>query len=208
MPTKRASSGPDSAAKRAKEAEVPMAEWKDIVAVSKRWSKVSSSRNIDAEYKWMRDRDLEKAYSYVCICTAPFARDDDDDDEDEDEDEDEEEEGEEEEGEEEEPPKQRCDGGRTCLCDKPASEHPDHPWQILQAGKLKWLMQRSMCDIRDPDGFGMYIYNDWSAWGALEVLENLILDFVEAKGNWKEQWVVVEGMAWWLNESSSGAVYR
>jgi hypothetical protein len=53
----------------------------------------------------------------------------------------------------------------------------------------------------------MYVYNDWFAWGSMKVLENMILDFVEVKGNWKEQWVIIEGMAWWLNESSSGAVY-
>lgn len=128
MPPKRASTGPDSAAKRAKDDDVPTAEWKDILAVSKRWSKVSASRNLDAHYIWTRDKDLEKAYTYVCLCTAPFGRGDDEEDEEEDE---------EEEEEEEEDPSQWCDGGKTCLCDKPASEHPEHPWQIMHAGKEK-----------------------------------------------------------------------
>lgn len=52
-----------------------------------------------------------------------------------------------------------------------------------------------MCDVREPDSFRMYLYNDWFAYGCLEVLENMILDYVEEKGNWKEQWITIEGMA-------------
>lgn len=42
----------------------------------------------------------------------------------------------------------------------------------------------------------------------MEVLQNLILDFVEAKDNWKEQWVVCEAMAFWLSDHSSDPLYQ
>jgi hypothetical protein len=31
-----------------------------------------------------------------------------------------------------------------------------------------------------------------------EVIENLLLDFVEANGNWREQWVVCEALSFFL----------
>jgi len=54
---------------------------------------------------------------------------------------------------------------------------------------------RSMVMFRDPDTFGMHTYNDYFGYGCLEMAQNLILDFDEAKGNWKEQWVVCETTA-------------
>jgi hypothetical protein len=44
----------------------------------------------------------------------------------------------------------------------------------------------------------MYTFNDHEGYGCLEMLQNLILDFEEAAGNYKEQWVVCEALAFFL----------
>lgn len=44
----------------------------------------------------------------------------------------------------------------------------------------------------------MYIYNDFAGYGLVEVMQNIVLDFVEAEGNWKEQWAICEGTAHFL----------
>ncbi|KAJ3947027.1 uncharacterized protein N0V96_003412 [Colletotrichum fioriniae] len=38
-------------------------------------------------------------------------------------------------------PKQKCDGGKTCLCTKPAAKHPDVPYVITHAGFRKLMNQ-------------------------------------------------------------------
>jgi hypothetical protein len=155
------------------------------------------------------------AYAFVCLCQPPF-RTSDDGDEDEDDDEEEEDEEEKDEDEEDEENKEpensgklkrgKCDGGKTCLCDKPAAEHPDHIWKLSAAGKDKFFTQRIHVDLRSPDTFGMYTFNDHEGYGVLEVLQNLVLDFEEAAGNYKEQWAVCEALAFFLEDDSSGIV--
>ncbi|WDK12505.1 hypothetical protein CGRA01v4_03785 [Colletotrichum graminicola] len=159
---------------------------------SNRWSAVSASRNADNDYKKaLEDTD---AYAYTCRCPfgAKSGGDFDDDDEDEFED-DEDDEGHQ---------QPKCDGGETCLCTKPAEEHPDAPFFMTNAGYRKLMTQNIHCELRDPDNFGMYTYNDHAAYGVLQVIQNIILDFEEAKDNWKEQWVICEAMVpfiWYLS---------
>jgi hypothetical protein len=74
---------------------------------------------------------------------------------------------------------------------------------ITQAGLHKFLAQRTMTYLRCPDMFDMYIYNDFYPYGILEVLENLLLDYLEAKDDWKEQWVVCETIVWFLLDHCS-----
>lgn len=74
---------------------------------------------------------------------------------------------------------------------------------ITKAGLAKFLSQRTMTYLRRPDMFDMCIYNDFYSYGILEVLENLLLDYVEAEGNWKEQWDVCQTIAWFLLDHSS-----
>lgn len=177
-------------------------EWIQVLHRSSRWAEVSGSRNADAEYKWLQQKEGEEsAYSYQCLCQPPWEVDSDEDEEDSDSDEDGEDEEDDEEGSKKE--KVKCDAGKTCLCGKPASEHPDHHWIISHAGLQKFNTQRTMCYLRCPDAFDMHIYNDFEGYGVLEVLENLLLDFVEADGNWKEQWVVCETMVWFLLDDAS-----
>ncbi|KAE8145301.1 hypothetical protein BDV25DRAFT_133908 [Aspergillus avenaceus] len=79
-----------------------------------------------------------------------------------------------------------CDGGKKCPCRKPASEYPEYPWIITPAGYRKLSHQFLHVNPRTPDLFDMSIYNDFEGFGTVEVLQNLVLDFVEAKDNWKE----------------------
>ncbi|KAK4151206.1 hypothetical protein C8A00DRAFT_45544 [Chaetomidium leptoderma] len=144
------------------------------------------------------------AYNFVCMCQVPFTEDDEEYDED-----DEENEETEESGVEKRTKRVECDGGEKCLCDKPASEHPNHPWKFSYAGKRKFLTQVNLFRLRCPDYFDMYTFNDHEGYGVLEMLQNLMLDFEEAAGNYKEQWAVCEGLALFLataNADSAGRI--
>ena len=57
---------------------------------------------------------------------------------------------------------------------KPASEHPDWKWVVMDETWMimtEWHRRASYCD---PDNFDMHIYNDWFAWGLSELHENLV----------------------------------
>ena len=165
-----------------------------------RWSLgISGSANVDVEYM-MATEDKEKAYRFVCLCRPPFYNENGDDDDDED-------------AEPSNPPKKakeqaECDGGDTCLCNKPASEHPGHIWKLSYAGLRKFHTQTVHVQLRDPDNFDMYTFNRHGAYGVLEVLQNLILDFEEASDEYREQWAVCEGLAFFLNAGPAWDVTR
>jgi hypothetical protein len=182
-------------------------------ARGQRWSPVSGSANVDTAYRELW-KTPEKAYQYVCWCRPPFPGEssdsdsDDDEEEDEDENEDEDDDEDNDGGDEEKEnnngdnnkPKKKpsCDGGKTCLCNKPANDHPNHIWVTTFACRRKFFAQESFVQMRDPDNFGMSTYNDHAGYGVLQVVENLLLDFVEADSNWREQWVVCETLAMFL----------
>jgi hypothetical protein len=100
-----------------------------------------------------------------------------------------------------------CDDGKTCLCGKPAAEHPDHPWVFTFAGQQKFLTSILQLNLRNPDCFGMYVYNDSYGWGTMEVVENILVDFQEAEGNWKEQWAMCEAIAMLWLRGAPGPLY-
>ncbi|KAJ5280034.1 hypothetical protein N7478_005406 [Penicillium angulare] len=56
-----------------------------------------------------------------------------------------------------------------------------------------------MHTLHDPDGFGVSGTYEHGCFGILEFLQNTLLDFYEAKGNWKEQWVVCQSLFLWTN---------
>ncbi|PWY96182.1 hypothetical protein BO94DRAFT_570544 [Aspergillus sclerotioniger CBS 115572] len=148
--------------------------------MSPRWSKLSASANADSAYhKFLSE--TPDAYTYICICTRPGSNPNDDLSES---------------NEEEIPPE--CDGGKTCVCFKPLPEHPDHPYTFSKAGLEKMITYRIMIDLRDPDSFGMYTFNDHAGMGALEVVQNALLDFRDAMGkaDWRGMWAVCEGLGW------------
>ncbi|PYI09786.1 hypothetical protein BO78DRAFT_458957 [Aspergillus sclerotiicarbonarius CBS 121057] len=151
---------------------------------SKRWSRISTSANADKAYHQFL-KDTPDAYTYICICTRPgFNPDDEYDSSDEDNN--------------IPPPQSQCDGGETCICFKPLTSHPDHPWRFTKAGLETMITYRIMIDLRDPDAFGMYTFNDHAGFGALEVVQNAILDFRDAvaKGDWWGMWAVCEALGW------------
>ena len=221
MPPKRKSTGSTSQAnkmpKKPKKAATPPAEPEYEPPRSSRWSAVSASANAEAEYRlcW---KDEEKAYSYITLCLPFYLDSDESDDEDDDGDsedgdssdgeEEEEEEDDDDEGDGSERPVDGLKrqgppcGKKQCKCFKPVAANPEHPWVITWAGYKKSMNQFLHNFVRDPDHFSMYIYNDFSAYGSLEVLENLVLDFEEAekeqRGGWREQWAVCEAAAHWL----------
>jgi hypothetical protein len=179
------------------------------------------------DLKWI-SRNPETAYAFVCLCRPPFQLEDDDperewdgrefDDDDDDDDDDESSESSsegsmdqeghevkkddgEEEGEGEinyTTDEYGCSGGKDCLCDEPASEHPDHVWKLTAAGKRKLFAQRIHYQLRCPRYFDNQGFKYQAAYGVLEMLQNLILDFEEADGNHKEQWAVCEALAFFL----------
>ncbi|KAL2847322.1 hypothetical protein BJX68DRAFT_268189 [Aspergillus pseudodeflectus] len=124
----------------------------------------------------------------------------DDSDEEADENEDDEEDGDD--GEAKKPKKAKCTGGLTCICNKPAAEHPEHPYTVSVSGYRKFIDLIAHTNLRSPDAFDMYIFNDFERYGVLEVLQNLVLDFIEAKDNWKEQWAVCESIpVYWISNA-------
>ncbi|KAJ5815648.1 hypothetical protein N7474_007425 [Penicillium riverlandense] len=180
MPPKRKSSdNADAQPKRSKTGgETPEKK-------GSRWSNVSGSANIYESYKRITS-DAPDTYAWKCECKAPFENDDEDDEP-------------ESKEEDEDKMKDTCDDGKTCLCEKSAAEYPDHPWIFTFAGQQKFLTSMIQLSLRNPDCFGMYVYNDSYGWGIMEVVENLLVDFEEAEGNWKEQWAMCEAIAlFWL----------
>ena len=147
-----------------------------------RWSKVSGSKNLDADY-WFKNREHSHAYEFVCQCNPFRRRKNEDDDESEDDDDD-----------DDAPP---CDRGETCPCTKTAASQPSHPYTFSRAGVARFHVAGDMANLRNPDTLNMYTYNDHAAYGVLEVVHNMLLDFDEAwaAGDAHEAWAIVEGMA-------------
>ncbi|KAL4960727.1 uncharacterized protein BDV14DRAFT_138685 [Aspergillus stella-maris] len=158
---------------------------------SKRWSAVSVSRNLEGSYNEKNDYD-----TYECLCQPRVdgRMDDDHDEDDEDPSASASESENEDENDEPREKKDKCDTGKTCMCHKLAADNPEYPITVTAAGYQKFITQMIHTDVRCPDFFSMYVFNDFQGYGILEVLENLVLDFIEAKDNWKEQWAVCEAI--------------
>ncbi|KAF5011079.1 hypothetical protein FDECE_2818 [Fusarium decemcellulare] len=81
---------------------------------------------------------------------------------------------------------------------KLASLHPEYPWIFTMLGedRGKWWTQEAL--KRDQDDFSMHIYNDWTNYGMLETIENMlqqISDHLKPKSSYREFWPEVEGLA-------------
>ena len=186
-----------------------LAENAQPIQRSNRWYKISNSANVDMNYKEMT-REPVQAYSYICLCKPPrLAR----------------EKSSQEKSSQEEssqapleegesssqpaPPQQQeapeapvsgCDFGETCLCRKPAADWPGHEWILSFAGYYKFGCQRVHAESRDPDNFGMRTFPHHAAYGAIEVLQNIFLDFEDARRarKWRDQWAILEATAMFL----------
>ncbi|KAK6357360.1 hypothetical protein TWF718_001673 [Orbilia javanica] len=53
----------------------------------------------------------------------------------------------------------------------------------------------------------MYTYNDHAAYGIVESIENLILDYDEAKDNLDEKWVICETLGYFLQTDTAGVMF-
>lgn len=64
---------------------------------------------------------------------------------------------------------------------KLASLHPDHVWVVSMLGRdrCRWWQLEAL--KRDQDDFGMYVYNDFSHYGKIEVIENIVRFFFPCK---------------------------
>ena len=65
-------------------------------------------------------------------------------------------------------------GGPKCVCNKPATELPDHIWILTRAGFELFLQWREQQEKRNQHNFGMYFYNDFTGYGTREVMENMV----------------------------------
>lgn len=81
------------------------------------------------------------------------------------------------------PKAKSTDKPKDSLWKKPASEHPEWPWVMMwQSWTIRCDWNRFMT-YRDPDNFGMYIYNDWFGYGIQELQENLVCSLWAPRGN-------------------------
>ncbi|KXT18473.1 hypothetical protein AC579_2240 [Pseudocercospora musae] len=93
---------------------------------------------------------------------------------------------------------------------KSASEHPHWKWIMLRESFDLLDAAYKDTDNRDPDIFGMYIYNDYLGYGIIEILENMIRAFnkelkpQKVKGyNYQQMWAVVTALANYVNRDAS-----
>lgn len=147
-----------------------------------RWASISASANAEADYQTVHE-DPTTAHNSIYICPSIVEQMN--------------------ESIELEAEESECDGGITCRCQKPASEPYDQPWIVSRAGYRKFFTQHLHSYLRNPDFFDMYTFNDHYGYGQLEMMQNLLLDFVEAEPLWREQWNIVEGTVLWLLDEES-----
>ncbi|KAJ4328667.1 hypothetical protein N0V84_000858 [Fusarium piperis] len=81
--------------------------------------------------------------------------------------------------------------------DKLASLHPEWPWvfTVLGRDRLRWWIQEAT--KRDQDSFGLHYYNDFTWFGALEVVETMISTFNDVfkpNATYRDYWPEVEGL--------------
>ncbi|OPB46008.1 hypothetical protein A0O28_0061280 [Trichoderma guizhouense] len=169
--------------------------------------------------------DANALEDFICMNPPAGERDSNDGDEDgeEDEDEDKDNEDGEEDGEEDGDDEVRGSGNKESSADKKgknkeadtekealrkrmgklASQHPEHLWVISLGGfeRYRWWSQE-ICK-RNQDDYSMYIYNDFSWYGVIEVLENMFVQFERVLKSKNHEpldvWREIEGLAWLLN---------
>ena len=78
-----------------------------------------------------------------------------------------------------------------------------------KAGLARNSCANSKLDLRNPDAFGMHTYNDHMAYGAAEVVENMLIDFNDLNKNkdWGEGWAVAEGMVLFMLFGQGDTLY-
>ncbi|KAI8711667.1 hypothetical protein NCS52_01430800 [Fusarium sp. LHS14.1] len=165
------------------------------------WKKKDEA--LKKDYEPVPEDDGIEDWDFIC-CSKPnvesrrdeYEGDEEDDDEDEDDEEDEEEDGGE--GNDKDKGKGKDKGKKQPEkkpVDKLASLHPEWPWvfTVLGHDRVRWWIQEST--KRDQDSFGLHYYNDFTWYGALEVVESIISTFDAAftpKASYWDWWPEVE----------------
>lgn len=126
----------------------------------------------------LREDDANTAEEFICIYPLEDEEDSNDADED-DEDDDDEARGSEKKDSsaDKEAKKKEAEAKEEALCNrvgKLASRHPEHLWVSTLGGyqRFKWWTQE-ICK-RNQDDYSLHVYNDFSWYGTIEVLENLV----------------------------------
>ncbi|KAJ6004937.1 hypothetical protein N7540_012736 [Penicillium herquei] len=181
MPPKRKSTESVSAnegSKRPRPEESPDAS--DILP-NPRYTEGSITSFYDVVYKKLL-RDPKEAFALISLCEWLFVDECFDNDEGEDPEQ------------ESETEVKRCQD--PCVCRKPASDNPNHPYVLSNAGFKKAAIVEFLMNVRNPWSFSLHTFNGHESYGVLELLENLVLDFDEEEGNWKNQWAICETIAY------------
>lgn len=133
-------------------------------AVPSRWNTPSVSANIAAQYQTFLTDGKQDPFVFALMCDPPFPSGDSDDEE-----EDEEETSNNRKN-KDHGDRPKCDDGKKCYCTQLYDVHPEHPYVFIRAAKSMFVDLSSHCEVRDPDNFEMYSFNDHSAYGVLEIL--------------------------------------
>jgi hypothetical protein len=173
----------------------PAAAEKIIQAYKTHWSAVSASKNLAGEWtSLLQKRRTTDSFKWITICPCygtGFSDDDHDDDEPDD-------------GDAIPPSPLPVCRTSSCLCSKSPDDHADYPWIITCAGMNLLSAQFVMADLRDPDNFNMYTFNDHAAYGIIEVVENLVFAFTmanqagESREDLLTRWAIIEATALFL----------
>ena len=103
--------------------------------------------------------------------------------------------------------------------DRKATSKPDYKWIMMRASHQS--LHKGLHDVakRNPDNFGMYVYNDFEGYGIVEVLENYLSSYSTAfnctvgrkrpadvvEQSQKEMWMVISTLGQFLNEAAMDA---
>ena len=74
---------------------------------------------------------------------------------------------------EEEEEEEVCDGP-DCVCKQPADEHPEYLWKMSKGSQDLWTDWEEQKATRDQEIFDLHIYNNFSAYGCTEVMQNMV----------------------------------
>jgi hypothetical protein len=61
-----------------------------------------------------------------------------------------------------------------CVSKDPANDRPGWTWAVSEEGLKMYERLEKQAYDRDQDAHGLYIYNDYSAYGINEVVENWV----------------------------------
>jgi len=70
-----------------------------------------------------------------------------------------------------------------CACKDPANDHPGWIWVLSEEGLKMYRQLEKQAFNRDQDAHGLYVYNDYVAYGINEVVDNWVGGIMEMVQN-------------------------